>query len=58
MLEGLLLSDFPLGQNATQIMLTGMLDSLLSLDSPLAKINIKGHVSACLNSVLKDVLLR
>jgi len=36
----------------------GMLESLLWLGFPLAKMNIKGHGSACLNSVLKNVLLR
>jgi len=53
MLEGLLISDFPLGQNATHIMLTEMLESLLLLGSSLAKMNIQGHVSAYLNSALK-----
>jgi hypothetical protein len=36
----------------------GMLESLSSLGSRLGKKNIKGHVSACLNIVLKDMLLR
>jgi hypothetical protein len=42
----------------TDVFDCGLLESLLSLCSPLAKMNIKGHVSAWLNSVLKDVPLR